>query len=365
MISIRRSLGILPAVLIYSPVAVAAAPPAKPAATEELILVAKLSHQEPGKILEVMDPAGKPRGHLAVGDFLNVQRVRVSPDGKKLAFARFIPLGGADPNNRGKYAYPQDIYVVDLPLLGPPKEPAVKGVIDPSFAWAADGQSLFVSGYPKDADLAQANLQNKMVPRTTVRYDVAAKAEKKVALPAFHAVLDASPDGKSLLTQTKVWSSNQITFSTFLVPLDTLKPTPVGKAENGFDQARFSPDGAKILGTRMKFTKSTDLGLFVHDVANGTAEKVPLADEIAGSLLNGTAVWSPDGKRVAVLWEEAVGGPGAAGGLGGFGGRAKRITILDANGANAKPVREFKPDESVLSIEWAAPRVGEMEGVKK
>ncbi len=67
---------------------------------------------------------------------------------------------------------------------------------------------------------------------------------------------DVSPDGKTLLTQTKVWSSNQITYSTYLVPLDSLKPSLVGIAEDGFDSARFSPDGTRILGTRMKFTKS-------------------------------------------------------------------------------------------------------------
>src|SRR5205823_11604031 len=118
---------------------------------------------------------------------------------------------------------------------------------------------------------------------------------------------------------TKVWGSNLIRYSTYLVPLDTRKPRLVGKEDDGFDSARFSPDGTKLLGTRMKYTKSTELGLFVHDVAGGTAVRVQLADEIAGHLLNGCAVWSPDGKRVAVLWEERVAGPAAAGGPGGGG----------------------------------------------
>jgi hypothetical protein len=345
--------------MVFGSVPVIAAPPPKPAAAEEFLLVAKLNFKEPAKVLEVLDPAGTSRGHLDLGKLTNVQRARVSPDGKRLAIARFIPLSGADPNSRGKYAYPQDIYVVELPLAGPPKEPAVKAVIDPSLAWAADGQSLFVSGCPKDADLAQANVQNKLIPRITIRYDVTTKAEKAVGLPAFHAVLDASPDGKTLLTQTKVWGSNQIAFSTFLVPLDTLRPKLVGAAEDGFDQARFSPDGTQILGTRMKYTKSTDLGLFVHDVEKGNPTKVPPANEIPESLLNGTAVWSPDGKRVAVLWEEQVAGA-ALPGAGRGGARAKRITVMNANGGDAKTIREFKPDEYVLSIEWAAPRLGEL-----
>ncbi|HEY2787538.1 MAG TPA: hypothetical protein VGJ05_21455, partial [Fimbriiglobus sp.] len=239
-----------------------AAPPRRAMPVEDLILVAKLNHEAPEKILEVLDANGKSRGHLDLGKLLNVQRVRVSPDGKHLAFARFIPLSGNGPNARGQYAYPQDIYVADLPFTGPPKEPAIKGVIDPSIAWSGDGQSLYVSGCPKDANVNQNNMQNRMVLRKTIRYDLATKAEKPFNLPPFHAVQDVTPDGKTLLTQTKVWSSNQITFSTYLVPLDTLKPKLVGAAEDGFDQARFSPDGTKILGTRMKYTKSKDLGLF-------------------------------------------------------------------------------------------------------
>jgi hypothetical protein len=336
-----------------------AAPPAKVVPAEDLILVAKLNLKEPGRVLEVLDPAGKSRGHLDLGPLMNVQRVRVSPDGRRMAVLRFIPVSGSDPNSRGKYSYPYDIYVVDLPLVGPPKEPTIKGVIDPSVAWAPDGQSLFVSSCPTDADVSQNNLRDKMVPRKTIRYDLTTKTEKPVAIPAFHAVQDVTPDGKTLLTQTKVWGPNLIRFSTYLVPLDTLKPKLVGKEDDGFDQARVSPDGTKILGTRMKYTKSTDLGLFVHDVAKGTAAKVPLANEIADQLLNGTAVWSPDGKRVAVLWEEAVVGPGPVGG-GGGGARAKRITVCDANGANAKTIREFQSDEHVLHIEWAAPRLGEL-----
>jgi hypothetical protein len=331
-------------------------PPAKPAAAEDVLLVAKLNFKEPDHVVEVLDPAGKSRGHLDLGPLQNVQRVRVSPDGKKLAVLRFVPISGNDPNARGKYSYPYDIYIVDLPLLGPPKEPTIKGVIDPSVAWAPDGQSLFVSSCPTDADISQNNLQNKQVPRKTIRFDLATRTEKPVALPAGHAVQDVTPDGKTLLTQTKIWSSNQITFSSFLAPLDTLKPKLAGAVDDGFDQARISPDGTRVLGTRMKFTKSTDLGLFVHDIAAGKAAKVPLADNIAGSLLNGTAVWSPDGKRVAVLWEELVAAQAA--------GRpnpthAKRITVVDAGGSNAKTIREFDSEENILHIEWAAPRLGD------
>ena len=111
-----------------------AEPVPKATPVEDRILVARLSHTQPDQLIEVMDVAGKSHGMLDVGKLMNVQRLRVSPDGRKLAFVRFIPLSGNNPNARGKYSYPHDIYIVDLPLKGLPKEPAIKGAIDPSIA---------------------------------------------------------------------------------------------------------------------------------------------------------------------------------------------------------------------------------------
>jgi RNA polymerase sigma factor (sigma-70 family) len=340
-----------------------AEPVPKSTPVEDRIFVAKLSHDQPDQLIEVMDAAGKSQGMLDVGKLMNVQRLRVSPDGRKLAFVRFIPLSGTDPNHKGKYAYPQDIYIVDLPLTGPPKEPTIKGVIDPSIAWSSDSQSLFVSRIPKDTNLDQNALQNKLIPKETILFYPATKTMKIAKFPAGHAVQDVSPDGKTLLTQTKVWGSNEVRYSTFIIPLDTSKPKLVGDEDDGFDSARFSPDGTKILGTRIRFTKSKEIGLFIHHLERSTDVRVPVSDEIVEGF-NGQAVWSPDGKRLGVMWEATgfAGGPAGGGDI--FGRRAKRITVMDVSGANAKTIHEFQPNESILNIEWARPRLGELPPAK-
>jgi Tol biopolymer transport system component len=288
---------------------VVAAPPPKAVQAEEVLFVARRNVGQPDRVLEVLDSTGTSRGHLALGRIYIVVQARVSPDGKRLAFVSMPPQRS---NGRGDYADPHTVYVVDLPLTGVPTEPTIKEVLDPSIAWAADGRSLFISGCPPDADLNVRRLFNKKIPRRTVRYDVATKTEKSVEVPPFHAVVDASPDGKTVLTRTLTWGSPPA-YSTYLVSLDSREPKLVGKEEDGFVSARFSPDGSRVLGTRTKGTKSTDLGLFVYDVSKKTSTKVPLPDEIGGTLQNGCAVWSPDGKRVALLGGEEDGAlPGLA-----------------------------------------------------
>jgi RNA polymerase sigma factor (sigma-70 family) len=332
---------------------VVSAPPTKAAAPEGVLLVARVNTRPPDKICEVVDPAGKSHGYLDLGRLANVHRLRVSPDGKRLAFGSMLPV-----SLKGGFAVPEDVYVVDLPLAGPPTAAAMKGVIDPFLAWAPDGKSLYVSGVPKDANTI-LGMENKLIPRETVRYDVAAKTAKPVDLPEGHTVLDVSPDGKTLLTQTLVPAGPR-RISTYLVSLDTLKPRAVGGADDGFSSARFSPDGSRILGTRVQSTKSTDPGLFVYDVTKDAAVKLPLsAAAIEGLNWGACAVWSPDGERVAVLWDGKVDGPGPVGAPPGRKATAGRITVLDATGRNEKTIREYQSGDLIRHIEWAMPNLGD------
>src|SRR5262249_37021765 len=105
--------------------------------------------------------------------------------------------------------------------------------------------------------------------------------------------------------------------------------------------------------------------------ATETSTRVPLDDAVVEGLYFGQAVWSPAGDRIAVSWEgKAAGGGGvpAPGGIGAPGGggadQTKRIRGLDGRGENAKTIRvargDLYADEHVITIEWAAPRIGEL-----
>ncbi len=337
------------------------APVPKAVPPEGVILVSRNNRDEPDKLVEVLETGGKSAGYLALGKLDNVRQSRVSPDGKRLAFIRFIPLKGTD-GNKVMYAYPEDLYVVDLPLAGPPKEPVLKGLVDPAIAWSADGKSLFISSIPKEIDAEQNAIHGKTIPSKIVRFDIASQKETPIDLPAGHSVQDASPDGKTLLTGTKVWNRKAGSYSTFTVPLDTLKPTRIGDEDDGFALARFSPDGTQIAGIRTRYSLSKELGLFVCDTAKGKVENIPLPKEIADDKLDSLA-WAPDSNRLALLWRGAVAAGGrkvAAGGPGEPAGGmvdAHRVSVLDVAGRSAKTIREYPPDQWHYQLEWAAPKL--------
>src|SRR5262249_14506893 len=148
------------------------------------------------------------------------------------------------------------------------------------------------------------------------------------------------------------------------------KPKMIGPDEEGFDHARFSPDGTQVAGVRAWWhTKSKEKGLFVYDVATDRLAPVPLPKDIPPDRHVEGVAWAPDGKRLAVLWSDALprpaaavggGAPGAPPGVAGPPGApwvpTHRITTLDPNGTNAKLVREFKArafDYLVYGFDWA------------
>ncbi len=343
----------------------AAAPPKKnaPVPTEKppegVILVSKLCTDPPNEILEVLDTSGKSLGHLPVGNLDNVRAARVSPDGKRLAFSLLNEKG-----KRHQFYSTEDLFVVDLPLTEPPKEPAFGDLLDPSFAWAPDGKTLVVSSIPGDTDVSLRAVTGTVMPRKTVRYDAATKKEKAIELPKGHAVQDMTPDGKTLLTQVKVWNRGGFGYSSFLVPLDTLMAKRIGDEDDGFAIARFSPVGNRIVGTRVERTKSNETGLFLADATTGKVDSHPLSKELTTGLFDASVTWAPDGRRLAVLWSvPAPGAPGLPGGAPGPPGAASRrqITVLDSDGKNAKTIREFAPTESPRHIDWADPKRNEKE----
>jgi RNA polymerase sigma factor (sigma-70 family) len=330
---------------------------------ERVILAAKLSLNKPGEVLQVVDTDGKNASHLPVGELTSVQRARVSPDGKRLAFIGGNPIGGKVMTH---YHEPQDVYVVVLPLNEPPKEPTFKGVLDPHIAWAADGQSVYLSRIADGTDVSLEAAAGKLLPRKTVRYDLATKKETEVELPTGHEVQDVSPDGKTMLTRTVVWNGIQskTTYSSFVVPLDTLKPKAFGEADDEFMLARFSPDGKKVAGIQTSFVKSKQVGVFVADLADGKFERVPLEVGVLGGY--GGVTWAPDGKQLGILWMKSlrppVGGSGfPPGGPPDLGpGVAWLVTVMETTGEKPKAVREFPlSGENIRSIEWANPKLAE------
>jgi dipeptidyl aminopeptidase/acylaminoacyl peptidase len=206
----------------------------------------------------------------------------------------------------------------------------------------------------------------ELVPVKTRLFDLATKKETPLDIPEGHGVCDVTRDGKTLLTRKILRYPNGDRVTSYLVPLATLKPKVIAADEQGFEQARFSPDGNRVAGVRQQhtelYTYSKERGLFVYDIARDRLTPVLPKDIPPDKLVQ--VAWAPDGKRLAVLWwvaaplEPGAGGVGAPPGvpLGQGGHPTHLITTFDPNGENAKMVQAFKArpyDYLVYGFDWA------------
>lgn len=353
-----------------TPVRLPSAPLPKPAPPGEgTFIVGCVNNSRPDEVAALVGPDGAALGFVAVGEAKCILHPRVSPDGKRLAYLRQRPYAGK-PTDRGRSRAVLDLYVADIGGKDPPTEPVVKDPYYGSFAWAPDGKRLYVSSLPaaqklEELIIVSVKTPGELVPVKTRLVDLATRKETPLDIPEGHGVCDVTPDGKTVLTRKIRRYPDPIfeSCTSYLVPLATLKPKAITPDEEGFNQARFSPDGKRVAGVRPGWMmKSKEKGLFVYDIAAERLTPVAIPKDIPPERLEQVA-WAPDGKRLAVLWwvpqaggAVAVGGPPGAPVVRGDGHPIHRITSFDPNGANAKMVQEFKArpfDYAVNGFDWA------------
>jgi RNA polymerase sigma factor (sigma-70 family) len=355
-----------------TPAPLPSAPLPKPEPPREgTFVVGCTNNSRPGEVAALVAPDGKALGFVAVGERKILMDPRVSPDGKRLAFLWKRPYAGK-PVEIARTRVILDLYVADIGAKDPPTEPIIKDVIYASFAWARDSKQLYVSTLPEGQyinELAGQKVpkQGQVVAVKTRLFDLATRKETPLDIPEGHGVCDVTPDGKTLLTRKIVQYPEYVSRSTsYLVPLATLKPKAIAADEQGFEQARFSPDGTRVAGVRLMYTREYTIlkerGLFVYDIAKERLAPVALPKDIPPEKLVQVA-WAPDGKRLAVLWRDAalggavaVGGPPGVPAVKGDGHPTYRITSFDPNGENATMVQSFKSrpfDFMVWGFDWA------------
>ena len=94
---------------------------------------------------------------------------------------------------------------------------------------------------------------------------------------------------------------------------------------------------------------SPKLRPFIVSVADGSATAIRVSDDVDGVY---QACWSPDGKRIALMWHELIpqlpGIPVPVGGV----RWASRVTICDSDGANAKVIVRKEYDQTIRGLDW-------------
>jgi Tol biopolymer transport system component len=271
------------------------APPAKPlpAAGPNRILFFRDGQ------LTLIDPDGKNDQKVSrERELFRPVEAKLSPDGKRLAVRIKVEL----PND----PLPDEpvrhwLYVRDLGE----KEPGTfLDVYAESFAWSADGTEIAYTG-PGQWTPAMKN--PPPVHGTVV---VATKKKTAVKLPADHAILDWSRDGKYFLTQR---ANDKDLPTLHLMNRDGTEHKRLTDPKSVSVGGRLSPDGGKLLYahvtpenllTGKEVPNSVGkLELRVLDIAAGKSVavgKVPAGGEPE------SFCWSPDVKRVAYTWREVT-----------------------------------------------------------
>jgi len=238
-----------------------------------------------------------------------------------------------------------------------PEKPLVKLEDVPSggCVFAPDGNSLYVNELA-EPDPAKVGREN-----TVYRIDLNTLKKVKIDLPADKMVMDLSPDGKTLLTNSSTpVVKGEYHVAPYLVPLATLKPELLSKACVGC--TKFSPDGKKVLGCKFLDPKDTSKQeLVILDVATGKETAVKLGED---TLFIWNAAWSPDGTKLVVQRDVITGGakpprpaapvpvPVGGGAIQQLPEYKPEVTVRNLDGSNPKPLLELKGQVHIFGLDW-------------
>lgn len=328
--------------------------PAPKAVPREGVIV--ISSFQPVPSIEQFTPAGvEVKKSVALGSaaapinpgekpVCPLMLARWSLDAKRLLAIKFGPI---PQGNVGPYT-PNHLWVFDRDSEDGPTEPLLANIRMPSAVWSHDGTKLYGSSIDKDKETDPVP-KTGPYPLICWTLDVKTRVQTPLAIPTGHQIMDLSPDGKTLLTSRPADFENQGLVETYLVPLATLKPKRL--KEKSFYGLRFSPDGTRVVGARIEERKDAPAKwrAVIVSVADGSEKVIRMGDEVDGVHF---ACWSPDGKRLALVWHEVIpqppGIPVPVGGV----QWASRVTICDSDGANAKVIVRREWDRPITGLDW-------------
>ncbi len=351
-------------------------------AREGVIMVNILEAERQDQAAVLLTPSGKRIEKVSAGAavfHLGEDRTpvclqfdgRLSPDGKRLLGFQFPPISSEKRDHPGTWTQTH-LWSFDLESKDGPRAPLLPDIKQPSqiydsesgrevlfvplvqrlsLAFSGDSRKCYVSEI--DADLATETVDaSKPIPMKSWVYDFQTSKKTRLALPKGHAIVDASLDGKWLLTLLR--KPNQPDpLAAFVVPLDTMKPRPL--CAEPFYAMRLSPDGQSVIGILPRKEKENPrvaARLAVVCVADGSIRSIPLSHNEGPCR---RACWSPDGKQIAYEWQEWVSESLRNAQDGDLATRmvpASRVSVADADGGHARVVLRCEPYRIIQGLDW-------------
>ncbi len=224
----------------------------------------------------------------------NGPTIRLSPDGKTVAYltAHKVTPGGsptfapfvrpvADAVGWGRSLDVKEVFVI--------------------VAWSPKGDQLLVRAL-SDGDVTWRHLVVNVATKKTTPLKLP-EAERPVGAEWFagNQVTDWSRDGEWFLTQCGWGKDKKSHYEMYLVKSDGSTARKLKHIEYGHD-GQFSPDGKRVLyvGRHVEDGKET-YQRYVADLEGG--KPVRISQELSGRTPSYGHCWSPDGKRIAYVWE--------------------------------------------------------------
>ena len=236
-------------------------------------------------------------------------RLRISPDGRAVAFERD---GAVWVRSLSRDGEPRRLFDLEGAAFGAPP------------VWSHDGSQIVAS-------LGRRDEVRDVWLFTTLRINADGSGRTELKIPPEDGVQDWSPDGRWLLTTSS--RNAEIGWQLYVMRPDGTDLRVITEGGNPW-AARFSPDGRSVLYT--DGTTEERRGIWVVDFeAKGRRRVFP----VVGKDHQLSACWSPDGKQIAVVDFDL--NPGVDAPKGG------RLIVMDLDGGNRSeiPLDEMHPTD--------------------
>lgn len=221
-------------------------------------------------------------------------RPRISPDGLSVAYERDDSLW---VRRLAEDAEPRKIIDLGTSSKGSPP------------VWSPDGKQIVIS-------LGRDTEPGKNWVFSALRVNSDGSDQEKLPIPREDCIQDWSSDGRWLLTASGRGVKDG--WQLYVMQPDGTHEQRLTEKGNPF-YARFSPDSRRVLYTANALGDQS--GIWVVDVDGKNRRRVfPI-----GSQAQGSACWSLDGKRIAVVLDESQA-------MGRQGARALRLIVMDLDG---------------------------------
>jgi hypothetical protein len=257
-----------------------------------------------------------------------------------------------------------------VPLTGTGKPVEIAGYGPSWYDLSADGKTVYLLAVSE----AEAKDGTKALVERNWAYNVATGKVTLLPFPERQMLRGVSSDGKLFLTEGPVPNGDGLTWHTYFVGADGKNPVEVFDANVSLSTgSQLSPSGDRILTTAVVFERVTPASWSsleydmkgmkapvtgVIDVA--TKKMTPLRNLPADGRFLGSLAWSPDGTKIAYVWDDfdpksprnLVPGPPGAPPKFEAAEIETRVYAADPDGSNAKVVYKTKSKGSLRTFMW-------------